>query len=382
MKKLVLLTVIFAVLISPAAADAAPVHTLTFNDEELGYAIDGTDVYVLSERTIGKNFNSSFRTSITRRSLVDPTNQKIVTFGKNVDVMNIEAAAGSAYVSTEIESFMADNEESRGTVERVSRDGSVRTVLAEGVGLTWYSYTGGAPTKSLLLRDCGKRVGFYGVSETGAAILGEDQIERASKLCGGSTNVDRWRYYTISSAGVETPIVSIDRKPTIKHCKCGWNISSVAPLSDFAISGDRVTFRSVKADGYFALNQSEKKLTGPFPMGRTDEFDDSWATVDPDGRLAVNVWRGASFFSGVFGNPAAPSPLARISGRVELKYCGRRLIGLSKRVLREYDPVSLAPIRVIGHGGEFAETACSGDLAYLASHKQQRTTISAFRIAG
>lgn len=364
-----------------ASANAAPAHKLTFNDQELGYAIDGTDVYVLSEHSNGK-VNSSYRTSIVRRSLIDGTSQKIVTFGENVEVMNVQAAASSVYVSTDIESFMSDNEESRGTVERISRDGSVRTVLAEGVGHTWSSSTGGGPTKESLFWDCGKRVGLYGVSESGVAILGEDQIERKSKICGGSTNVDRWRYYTVSPAGVEKPIISIDRKPTIRRCKCGWSVTSVAPLGDFAIAGDRVAFKSSRAGGYFAFNQAENKLTGPFPVGRTKVIDDTWATIDLDGRLAVNVWLGARYFSGVFGNPAAPSPLTRVSGRVELRFCGRRLIGLSKKVLREYDPVSLAPTRVIGHGGEFAETACSGDLAYLASHKKQRTTISAFKISG
>lgn len=375
-----------AVVILFAAAGNAGAENIEFKmpKDASDYSVDGNDIYVVQERVVGPRFRETSTASIFRYPLTGGSGTKIASFKKNVDV-SIRAGGGIVYAQTFVEDFESGDGKTRGTIERISRDGSTRMVLAEGNQFGFDQFVGISTSKEFLLR-CGVGYALRAVGEDGSAVISELRSERTTHACGSKKNLERWTFTLIGPAGDKTTLVSAKRSFRAIRCACGdaWHASSAAPETSFSISGDKVLFHSRKAGGAFIFNITTQTMSGPFDSVQPGHLQAAESSVDPDGRIAVNEYRGKTLNrshlkSGVFRTTASPISFAPFMVREHLEFCGRHLVAIGKSSIREYDPDTYALRRVIvefkGGWDDYSDWTCDSKAFYVDSERKGAQTI-------
>lgn len=342
--KLLALAAMVAALVTTAQTAAANEYKLTLGNDAYDYALDGTDVYVVKEKR-GKDKHGDTQTvTIIRRSMVDGSSQKVVTFPKGDFISSIAAGGGSVVVTRTVTD---DYGNSRPTIERISRDGASRTILGKGDGEGFESSVSWASRRSDLFWECGTLLSLRGVGEDGSVVISSTEVKRKNRICKDEQTVDRWSYALHSPDGTVTPIVSADRVPRVRRVKKGWVARETAPFTQFDIAGDKVAFHSRLAGAPFVFDRKSLATTGPFMTGFSGRIQVSFPSVDPAGRLALTEFRGRHLSdsrarSGVFVDPAAPTIFKAAYPRTALHFCGSHLVAEIPRAIYEIDPVTFA----------------------------------------
>ena len=332
-------------------------------------AIDGTDVYWLSQQKIRKGSSYRYDALLNRSSLVDGSRVRLMRFhdddGYYID--DIQAGGGQVMVNLESEGL---NDPIQTKVLRMGRDGSNPQVLATGSKPGWEESSvveGGRARPN----DCGTYVHGHSVTSTGSVVLMRTVGERESSACGMKPNFDHLRVTELSLSGssreIFTEDIELDFSQTLSEGSgtgsglVGFAGTFGRPLLDpfrtqIKVSGDRAAYVKVSGGPAYVRDLSTGALSGPYGTGLLGGATRNFPTVDPSGRVALTAaalrykdlsntrqpplgW--VAHRAGVFTTPMSPTGFAHLSKLRFVEFCGSRLIGGTSSAIVELDPVTM-----------------------------------------
>ncbi len=377
--KLLALVALATALSLPVKSAAAAEYKITLDHAVSEFALDGTDVYVATEKRSKDRFGDTQSYTITRRSLVDSSSQKVVVFPKGTMLDSMGAGGGWLVVSRSTTDAYGN---SKPTIERISRDGLQRQALATGDELAYESMVVTSSRREDLFWECGTLIGLRGVGSDGSAIIVRDQLERATHRCGDKQTVDRWSYELHAVDGTVTTIATVDQKPKVRRAGHGWTTRQNSPLTGFAFGGtEKIAFHSRTANAPFVFDLASRATRGPYLTGGTGKVQVLLETVSPGGELAVTELRGSRFpgvrrVSGVFNNPAATTSFTPFAKGTAPAYCGPHLVMVTRSSISEIDPVTLLQTRRLATtDARTGVIDCDSTGVYLVTERRTKQTI-------
>lgn len=398
-RTLVLVALGALLLAAPAGAATQGVTPLraTIGDD-FESAFDGTDIYWTMSRALKRvpKYGYTSTTSLMRSSFLDGSKTVLKRFDPSDTATgfpeDIFAGGGYVYVNMSGDGPERDEIRSSSSVLRMSRDGSNFQKIASG------QLNAGEEDAIVRLHgnkgqlnDCGTDVSAEHVAGDGSVVIREATADRESKACGRKKNVDHVRIYLLSPTGVTREILKEDLRVTLtirRHKDGSWSseTGSKDPATYVAgVVGDRALLvRGRRSLSYYVRDLNTGTQTGPFKAAITSTYPFNLGSLDPEGRVAVSTFavtgskkhRKIRHSSGVFQVPGDTASFRPVKGFSFLMFCGKHLISLSSRGVRELDPVTFNLIRPISpphKDGSIVDinNACTADYLYMSRSRSK-----------
>lgn len=383
MKRLVLVLSVAAAFVAPSTASAQLKVSFPGLAE---FAVDGTDIYLVESRTVKVSGGTWAKMRIVRRSFLDKSRTVLAEFPTSSEITSLRAGGGFVFAEVLDENLWADEPTVTTRVLRMARDGSGRTVLANGRKLGDESglVLGGG---RLQISGCGTEANLMAASATGSAVIATNVAERESPSCGRKPNRDHWRYFTVSPDGSSSEVLKVDSTVNVRREKSGISYSDGAGYSIAAFTGQRVVLTSGTKSWVRDLISGQ--LYGPFLAPRSRGWPFRITSASPEGNVAIS---GVAFskrsgrpYTRLFNDLANPTLFKNLPGNNLVRYCGSKLVSLTEDGIVELDRVSLTPVRtivarirlVINYG----DIGCDSGYLYLQTEATRKaSTIRAYAL--